>query len=229
MVARCLASICGIFFLGTWLSAQTAPASTVKIRFSDHKKQPSGGQFMFRKTDGTYLPPGTSGGEVSDSLVIPIPTEEPVDGIKVRVWRAGCAMKLFDIALAGGDLEAQFFCEPETTVAFRGRIAGPVQPTEISAQYSGECMRGRADEREMRCIFPIFVATANLEVDGSFSIELPDFKADPIVASDQSAAFKFVISTENGGWRIVKSEESDNPLIPVASSYSDDVTFVLAK
>ena len=230
MKHKYLACIGGISLLAAILAAQTAPGLQVRVRFPDPVKQLAAAQFMFRKTGGGYLQMGGSGGLISGSLMIPMLADQPTDRLKARVWTQGCAVKAFDIALAGADVEVQFVCDPEKTVPFRGRVAGPPGSSAIAAQYSSKCTSIWIEQRENGpCLLPIFASTAKLEPDGSFAIDLPDFKADPVVSSDSSAVFNFLVRMADGNWRMVKPEGSTDPSITVASSYPDDLTFVLAK
>jgi hypothetical protein len=230
MIHKYLACIGAISLLAAILPAQTAPRLQVRVRFPDPVKQPAAAQFMFRKTDGSYLEMGGSGGQISGSIMIPMLADQPTDRLKARVWTPGCAVKAFDISLAGADVEVQFVCDLEKTVPFRGRVAGPPGSSAISAQYSSKCTSIWIEQRENGpCPLPSFVATAKLEADGSFAIDLPDFKDDPILSSDQSAVFKFLVRMADGNWRLVKPEGSKDPSIPVASSYPDNLTFVPAK
>jgi hypothetical protein len=228
MMHKYLACIGGISLLAAIVSAQTALGPQVRVRFPDPGKQRVAAQYMFRKTDGSYLQMGGAGGQISGSLMIPMLADQPTDRVKARVWTLGCAVKAFDIALAGADVEVQFVCDPEKTVPFRGRVAGPPGSSAIAAQYSSKCTSIWIEQRENGpCALPIFAATAKLESDGSFAIDLPDFKDDPILSSDSSAVFKFLVRMADGNWRMVNPEGSKDPSIAVASSYPDDVTFVV--
>jgi len=220
----------GIWLLAAVLAAQGAQGPKVRILFPEHRKQRVAAQYMFRQPDGSYLQAGASGGSIIGSLTIPRPTDRPTDRLKARVWTPGCEIKAFDVPLADADIELQFVCDPEKTVPFRGRVVGPLASATIAAQYWGRCLSGWNEERENRqCLFPIFVATAKVEADGSFEMDLPDFKADPIFSSDSSAMFKFLLRIGDGGWRLMQLEGPKNPSVAVASSYPEDVIFVPMK
>ena len=219
------ACICGISFAAA-LWAQSPPGRTVKIRFPDDSKRPAAADFSFRKPDGTYLQEGSSGGDVFGSLTIPRPTDGPTDGLKVRVWTPGCEMKMFDIPLPDADVEVPFVCDSAKTVTFKGQVVSPTKYPSISAQYRGRCLMDARGTSQ--CVLPIFAATANLEGDGSFVMDLPDFKADPLVSSDPSALFRFLVKTPQG-WLFVKPEGSKDPSITVSSTYAEDARFVPAK
>ena len=215
--------------LAAVLLAQRWPGPNVRIRFPDRAKRLAAAQFIFRTPDGGYLQAGASGGDTVGSLTIPRPTDRSTDELKARVWTPGCAMKAFDIPLGDADTEVWFVCDLEKTVPFRGRVVRLVGSTAISAQYWGRCVSAWIEERESRqCLFPVYVATAKLEADGSFVIDLPDFKDDPFVSSDTSATFKFHLRMADGHWMRVKPKGSKDPSIAVESTYSDDMRFVPA-
>jgi hypothetical protein len=229
MSCKYLACIGGILLLGAVLSAQSPPGPNFIIRFADGTKRLTAAQFIFRKPDGSYSQAGASGGETLGSIRIPKLTDGPTDGLKARVWTPGCAMEAFDVPLMDADVEVQFVCDPVTTVPLRGRVVDSPGSTAIAAQYLGRCISAGIEKREgSQCLLPIQVATAKLETDGSFVIDLPDFKADPVVSSDSSATFKFRVRIADGSWRFVKPEGSKDPSIAVASSYSEDMRFVPA-
>jgi hypothetical protein len=160
------------------------------------------------------------------------------DRFKALVWVPGCKMKDFDIPIAKSDIELQFACDPLSTVPFHGRVTGVEVgvSARISASYDAAwiCMWLDGAEKSWAgsCMGPQIggIAIAPVAPDGTFSMELPDFRDDPFVGGESNAEIEFRI----GGLKdhfILQPQPADGVetkaiSIGVARSYPAEVTFL---
>lgn len=156
----------------------------------------------------------------------------PTDRFKALVWAPGCKIKEFDIPVENSDVELPFACDPLKTVTLRGRVkhVDITQPMTLSVDYSGMITCLWADACKKGCAGSCSgldisrVATAEVALDGSFEIKLPDFNNDPIV-SRSSRELDFWLSGAKGMPFLVP-ESSPRNTFKVAGSYPKEVTFV---
>ena len=127
--------------------------------------------------------------------------------LKAAVWAPGCKWMTFEVVLGTSEIEKRYQCEKSNTVIVAGRVRHANlggKAATISALYdaSWACIfltvcKG-PDFCQVSCAMQdIEVATAKVEGDGTFKIELPD-------AGDH---FSFTLSQEHTGVSLVHESE----------------------
>ena len=229
MIRSCMAAL----LLTAAMLAQDTTAPKVRIVF------PEGVQS--KKASMTYRLSGPTGGHgyfgVSGASRASSPFEVAVttafDRFRALVWAPGCKMKEFDVAVGTSDIELQFVCNPLKTIQFSGRVKSVdnLGSATISADYMGlgTCIWIDACKNRCAgsCLGPqiVGIATAEVASDGSFKMDLPDFRDDPFVADDLTAEIEFRLHGVPN-IPLLEPESSRNPWLKVAPSYPAEVTFV---
>lgn len=186
---------------------------------------PTGG---FSKTFGMKMPAGESHFE------IPTVTADGITGdrFKALVWAPGCKMQEFDEMVLPVDTELQFRCDKQKTLKFSGRVKSG-GPGVLSVEYMamGTCLW--MDDCSKGCLLHCGgpqitdIAGADVAVDGTFTLELPDFSADSFVSDDASAGFEFRFNQ----FTLLKPESAflrsvDDHLLKIMASYPTEVSFL---
>jgi hypothetical protein len=164
-----------------------------------------------------------------------------VNRFKALVWAPGCKMKEFDVSLGISNVELAFSFEKLKSVTVVGRVRQVDQGGKsgtISVDYDTICPCMFLDTCTdnaciINCIGPPIpdIATAKLEPDGSFQIELPDFSADPIASGYLDAGFEFFTPGRQGTHLEPESKDFQSQSIDlrIAPSYPSNLIFVPRK
>ncbi len=236
MIRRIMAAMALPLVLTPWIFAQVR-TPTIKLMFGEGVPYdrvwvgyglfgPSGGRRFFN----VPRPTGAPFYEI-EALV----DGNAVDRFKALVWAPGCKMKEFDVSIGTSNVVLDFTCNKLKGVTLVGRVqqvdlSGNSQTISIAYDTVGPCIfldtcKGACF---ISCIGPPIshIATANLQADGTFKIELPDFSADPVASRYRDAHFEFSIG--KGIHLEPEAKEFRSPSIGliVASSYPDSLIFV---
>jgi hypothetical protein len=149
------------------------------------------------------------------------------DQVRILVWAPGCKMKEFDLQFSGSNGEPQFTCDSLRNVTLVGRVqqvdlGGRSGTISVAYDALWPCLfLTYCKERfcEVSCAWQgIPIGDANVEANGTFRIELPDFSADPIASDGE---FSFFVRT---GKRSVSMRG-----LGIAPSYPSDLTLAPKK
>lgn len=215
--------------------AQGTPAPKVRIVFPEgvHSEKASMTYALHGPTGGHGYA-GMSGAFSASPFEIPAMLQgKSVDRFRAVVWAPGCRMKEFDVAVGTADINLRFVCDPLKTISFSGRVKSVdnLGSATISADYMGLgicfSMAACKDRCGGSCLGPQIagIASAKVAADGSFKMELPDFRDDPFVADDSTAEIEFRL---NGAPNVssLLPQLSQGQTLRVAASYPTEVIFV---
>ncbi len=183
--------------------------------------------------------------------VVALEDGNAVDRFKALAWARGCRMVTFDAVVGTEDVVLPFTCTPLKSFA----LAGHVQRVDFGGQSGSEVSVGY--QTFLSCSFltvckdgPCFmscggmqipaVATAKINADGTFKIELPNFAVDPFASSDNSAEFEFslndvVLAPGQPNYRHMPLEPESKDLrsqiggLKLAATYPSDLILVPRK
>lgn len=128
-------------------------------------------------------------------------------------------------------------CDPLKTIPFLGRVKSAENPESATISVSYDSIRiclwiiDCKDRCAGSCPGPHItrVATTKVEADGTFRVDVPDFREDPFVG-DSDAELDFGISGLKGHFILqpkpAKGIATKTISIGVAQSYPSEVTFV---
>ena len=189
-----------------------------------------------------YGPFGAYGGFVrkpgSRRIQIPTVVEgKPASQIKMFIGAPGCKIATFDIAILNLlDTQESFSCIPVRTVTLVGQISPASllrnKDTTVSVDYMAEwaCrFFGFAD-----CVVPqISLGNVKPDLEGVFTIELPDFSTDSNVSGSDSGTELQLILRDTKSNNIVVFLEPESEMLRTASGnlrissfYPQNVVFV---
>jgi hypothetical protein len=118
---------------------------------------------------------------------------KPAGEIKLFAWAPGCRIETFDIPLQALDAQESYSCTPLSTVTLVGQIDDATLARRKRAEIHVDYLAGWACDffGLADCMVPqISLGTANVDANGGFEIDLPNFAADPI-ASDSKFRSQF--------------------------------------
>lgn len=186
-----------------------------------------------------HIPTGTQFWAIEASV-----DDEAVDRFKALVWAPGCKMKEFDVPVATVNVNLSYPCDelPKLTLVGRLQQVDRGIRSTVSAWYvtSAICPFFVVCKRES-CGFSCpatsipEIANAEVESDGTFRIEVPNFSADPIASSDAELDFSFddiVLAPGSSNYRHIplkpesKDYRTDIGGLKVSSSYPGVLVFV---
>jgi hypothetical protein len=204
------------------MSAQQAGAPRVRISFPQGHFENASMTFGLHHTAGGYsrvygetMRPGETFFEIGAAT----------DRFKALVWAPGCKMKLFDTPVQTSDVDLRFSCEPLKTITLRGRVKG-AKTGKLSVDFTalGTCIWMDGMDGLIRCGGPqiVGIGAAELAADGTFKMELPDFRADPVVSGDSTAELLFSLNH----WTLLRPESTDSSWSAIAASHPAEVTFL---
>ncbi len=190
-----------------------------------------------------YSIKGSFGGAVSFIPIEPgvwkykIPTlyeEKPVESWNIVVYSPYYQMQTFDFQSLGGESKnIQLKLVPLGTVVFSGKVLLQNQLSDdglqIKVRYkpTWKCEHFKL----MDCMLGArIIGSTNLEKDGSFTVNLPNFAGDPIIASYKNKGeFEFSLEDKSGKL-LFKIKPEDDPgrfgNIQAALNYSGETVFV---
>jgi len=126
--------------------------------------------------------------------------------LRAIVYAPGCQFGTIEVAdLEAGNRLGNFTCKTLGKTQLRGRtdISGFAQKDLQVEAYYVIGWAGQFFEIPGGAVSPISVANGSVQPDGSFTIDLPDFPADPLWASlSKDAALMFVLVDKTGGQRL---------------------------
>jgi hypothetical protein len=250
MVRRCVNAFVYPLLLATAVAAQTAQSSSqtdrqlpkVRIVFADgvpYEKVwvgyglfgPGGG----RRSFDVPRPSGAPFYEVE-----PVVNGEAANRFKALVWAPGCKMKEFDVSLGTSNVELTFACEALKSVTLVGRVeqvdlGGKSGTISVAYDTVGPCLflDTCTGGCPINCVGPPMpgIATAKLEADGAFKIQLPDFSADAIASGYSDAGFRFLVHGTQWVQMEPESKDFQSPSrgLRIASSYPRGLVFLPKK
>lgn len=156
---------------------------------------------------------------------------------KAIVYAPGCQFVTISVdELLASNRQGEFQCQKLPQIQFRGRpVASKFGPEglEVAALYESTWARrffGITDGS----ISPLSLAKAPVETDGSFTLELPDFAADPIWASlSNDASLMFFLVDARSGQRLATllppADLSRGGYLKVAYNYPPEVEFTIQR
>jgi hypothetical protein len=149
-------------------------------------------------------------------------------------YAPGCQFVTFSAEdLASSPRQGEFQCQTLPTVELRGTIAQPPrQQLEVQAMYVAR-WAGKFFADSGVSISPLLLTKSTVGADGTFSIELPDFSADPLWNSlSNDAGLIFFLVDPATGHRVAELQPAaafaPKGDLKVASSYPE-VTFNIRK
>ena len=163
---------------------------------------------------------------------------KPVERFQAFLWAPGCKTVYFDVPAISADVEEHFVCTTSKEVTLAGRVRGgnlEEKHSTLWVSYDAglagcfqlhTCDNGCALFCTSTTILDI--ASANIAIDGSFKVELPDFSDDPI--SRGPVGFLFSVG-ESGKKHICLEPESRElrsalGALKPAPSYPGDLIFL---
>lgn len=158
--------------------------------------------------------------------------------LRAIVYAPGCQFGTIEIAdLTAGNRQGDFACKTlgQTQLHGRTNTSGVAQKDLQVEAFYVIGWAGQFFEIPGGAVSPISVATGSLQPDGSFTLDLPDFPADPIWASlSNNAALMFVLEDKANGQRLATLRAPEDlstagpqaGALKIASSYPE-VEFAL--
>lgn len=160
---------------------------------------------------------------------------KPAETFKAVLYMPGCQMQLIRVdALQTASREAEFHCEPLAAIPVNARIDPPVIPADenafVEVSYMGDWAHSFFKILDGMAT-TLAVAEAPVASDGSFTIALPDFAADPISVGIGKDAYLTVLlrSRKTGNLlaflkpdQSVRSETGD---LKIEAAYPSSVSF----
>jgi hypothetical protein len=127
------------------------------------------------------------------------PELEPAKSFKLIAYSPGCQLFAFSAdVLASSNRQVQFTCTQLNTIQFSGKAnVSAFAGKELQVEVLYGCDWSRAFFGQEHTVTPFPLGKADIAPDGSFTIILPDFAADPLwstVANDASLYFYLVES-----------------------------------
>jgi hypothetical protein len=183
--------------------AKPTLAKDVQIRFEFAAEPTINGEKMHYFYPGEIPSPGwiISDPAGNKTVVRTGPEPEPALSFKLIAYAPGCQLVAFSADLqATSNRQVQFTCTPLNTIQFSGEAnvsAFAGKELQVEVLYGCDWSRtffGRGP------VTPFSLGKANIVPDGSFTISLPDFAADPLwstVANDASLYF-YLVDGANG-------------------------------
>jgi len=159
--------------------------------------------------------------------------------IKTILYAPGCEIATFDDPLPGpSTVSEQFTCRKLPTVSLTGRIVPESAPRgqkpEVAISYLARwdhAFFGIVDGM----VTQIWIATAVLDAEGMFQVQLPDFGRDPIASSrpDSVGEFQFWLRDVGTGNTMGSLEPSEFKTglsgLRIQSWYPEGLAFALRK
>lgn len=122
--------------------------------------------------------------------------------LKLVAYAPGCQLVTISVNdLASGNRQGSFQCAALDTLEFHGHANSAVQGKGLQAQVLYECnWCTRFFGLKSASISPFSLGKADIGSDGSFTISLPDFSADPLWSSlaNDASLFFYVVAGTNG-------------------------------
>lgn len=197
----------------------TAPASAQDVQVRYLLRDDSGSHRLLTETK-----------TVGDKIVIQsVPEGKSPRSLKAIAYAPGCEFVIFSVDdLPNSDRQGEFECKKLPTVQFRGRInVSKFGQKQLQAEILYEC--GWAAEffgMKPGAVSPLSLGKAAVEADGTFTVDLPDFTADPLWASfSNDAALAFALNDGKSGHRMamLQSPEylSNESYLKIAPGYPE--------
>jgi hypothetical protein len=159
---------------------------------------------------------------------------KPAKSLQAFAFLPGCQFEIVTADLTTSVRHADLQCQKLPSTPLHGRVdvsqfAG--KKVEVSAFYNVR-WAGQFFGMPGRSVSSLILANTQLETDGSFAFDLPDFAADPLwdsLSHDASLTFALV-DTSNGMPLAELSAPGDLSLgsgLKVAARYPSEVTFAV--
>lgn len=227
--ARTLLLFVGITFMATFVAAQTGSVTifTISVTAPTSPKDVQVRSFLTDEqglgwssteamvTGGKIVIRGDSAGRAPKTF-------------KAIVYAPGCEFATFSAEdLATSTRQGEFQCLNLPTLQLRGTVPMPQSPPQldVEAMYAVN-WAGKFFSVPHASISPLALTRTAVEADGSFTMELPDFTADPLWNSmSKDATLMFFLVDHASGHRIAElkapaalAKDGD---LKVAGSYPD--------
>ena len=174
------------------------------------------------------------------SIGIPLSVEGVVAShIKLFAWAPGCQIATFESNVEALDIQSSYFCRPLPNTRLNGRIEGVNSlgktPVELRVYYVADWACAFFGFQD--CMVPQWpLGIVELEKNGSFAIDLPDFADDPTVSGSKLISrFQFVLREAKTGNLIAfleprsREDRSAGGGLKPASAYSKVSVFTIAR
>lgn len=155
--------------------------------------------------------------------------EKTAQGFKAIVYAPGCQFVTISVDdPAAGARQGEFQCQKLPATELKGRInvsafRGRELKVEVLYQVG---WAGQFFGVPGMAISPLYLAKVDVQSDGSFGVEIPDFSVDPLWQSlSKDATLEFFLSDVRGGARLAELQPGDassaNARLKVAPAYPE--------
>ena len=209
--------------------SMTAPVITVQLQV----------EYVLRGDSGLPKPASriAAGVEVGRSTRFVIgtaPAGKSAKSLRAIAFLPGCQFETVAVDLTTGVRQADFQCQKLPSTPLRGRapisqFAG--KKLEVDALYNLR-WAGQFFGLPSLSVPHLFLTRTNVEADGSFVFDLPDFAADPLWNSlSHDASITFILLDSSNGIPLAElSAPRDLSLgseLKVAARYPSEITFAV--
>ena len=159
---------------------------------------------------------------------------KPAKTFRAIAYAPGCQFVTISVDdLTASDRQGQFHCQQLPTMQFQGRI--PMsgfnhQDLQVEVLYEVR-WAGKFFHIGSGSLSPFSLAKTGVEVDGSFTLQLPDFSNDPLfssIASDATLIFSVRDAKTHQHLFLWAPEElATGHFLKVAASYPNPVDFTI--
>ena len=188
-------------------------------------------RYIIAGADGRFWP-STEAVRAGNKLVIKNEAgAAPARAFKAILYAPGCQF----VTIEAGDLavsnSGEFQCRKQGTTELRGRLAGSdFTDLQVETVYDMAWAQ-RFFEVPSLTVSPIRLGKSKVQSDGSFTVELPDFTADPLWSSvSYNAGLMFYLVDGKTGRQIgalTSNFDSRAGWIKVEASYPGEIAFTL--
>ncbi|HKV93888.1 MAG TPA: hypothetical protein VJW20_15180 [Candidatus Angelobacter sp.] len=156
---------------------------------------------------------------------------KPAKSLQAYAFLPGCQFDIVTADLTTGVRRADLQCKTLPSIPLHGRVSVPQfagKKIEVTAFYN---VRWAGKFFGLpRPVRKIFLANTQMETDGSFAFDLPDFTADPLWDSlSHDASLTFILGDTSNGMPLAElSAPSDLSLgsgLKVAARYPSEIEF----
>lgn len=182
---------------------------------------------------GGFFASTTATGQENKIVIRTEHENKTATSFRAIAYAPGCEFVTIKVDdLTSSNREAQFQCQKLSTTLFQGRLpASVMNGKDLQVQVLYVCnWAGKALGFGHVAVSPLVVAKVQVETDGTFAIDLPDFAADPLwssMADDAGLTFQ-LIDTASGtqlNTLIPPKDISSGIALKVANSYPNQVEF----
>ena len=179
-------------------------AKDVQMRFVFAAEPTINGEKMYYFYPGVIPSPGWIISDPADNKTVVRTGAEPEPALsfKLIAYAPGCQLVAFSADLrASSNRQVQFTCTPLNTIRFSGKTnVSAFAGKELQVEVLYGCDWARAFFGMGRTVAPFSLGKADVGPDGSFTISLPDFAADPLwsTVADDASLYFYLVDGANG-------------------------------